>query len=100
DVDVEHVAQRLEARPWIRSARVEKRLPGTLIIGIDERRASAVLVDGASYVLIDDVGEPFKLLEPTDAVDELLRLPLITGLSQSEAAVEPGKALVGEALEV
>lgn len=100
DVDLEVMKQRLEAQPWIRKAELEKRLPATLEITVEERSAAAVLIDGASYVLLDADGEPFKTLEPTDAVDELLQLPLVTGISRAEATAQPGQTLVVEAMEV
>lgn len=100
DVDVRRAEQRLVAYPWIRRARVEKRLPQTLNIEIEERAAAALLVDGSSYVLLDADGEPFKSLEPSDEVDELLTLPLVTGISRAEAQDEHGQELVVEAMEV
>lgn len=100
DVDPERVELRLEALPWVRRAHVQKRLPRTLHIQIEERRATAVLVDDGAYTLLDVQGEPFKQLDGADPVDELLELPLITGLSRAEAEAESGQQLVLEALEV
>ncbi len=100
DVDLERIEASLEAEPWIRQVHLEKRLPGTLILRVEERSATAILVDGPAYVLLDGDGEPFKNLEPGDAVDELLELPLITGLTRAEASAEPGQTLVVEAMEV
>ncbi len=100
DVDPQRVKLQLEALPWIRSAQVEKRLPRSLTIQVEERTPSAVLVDGKVFTLLDARGEPFKRIEGGDPVDELLRLPLITGLSRAEAEAPAGQELVLEALEV
>ena len=100
DLDVHQIQERLEQQPWIRHAVVEKRLPSALHIEIEERSATAILIDGASYVIVDGDGEPFKTLEPQDQVDELLALPLITGLTAAEARGEHGGQLLIEAMEV
>ncbi len=100
DVDPEIVQKRLESQPWIRRVRVERRLPDTLEIAVEERVASAILVDGSSYVLLDSSGEAFKTLEPGDPVDRLLELPLVTGLSRPETQSGAGQQLVVDALEV
>lgn len=100
DVEPERIELRLESQPWIRRASVHKRLPRTLEIEIEERVAAAVLVDGDAYTLLDDRGEPFKQIEDGDRVDDLLMLPLITGLSRVEAEAGSGQTLVLEALEV
>lgn len=100
DLDPDAIRQRLESQPWIRRVRVERRLPDTLEINVEERVATAVLVDGASYVLLDSSGEPFKTLEPGDPVDRLLKLPLVTGLSRAETESESGQQFVIDALEV
>lgn len=100
DIEPKRVELQLETMPWIRDARVTKRLPRTLEIEIDERVAAAVLVDGGTYTLIDDRGEPFKQIDDADRVDDLLELPLISGLSRSEAKAGNGQELVLEALDV
>ncbi len=49
------VARRLEADPWVLEARVSRRLPSTVSIAIEERRAVAVLMPSNELVAQDGV---------------------------------------------
>lgn len=100
DVDPDVVRQRLQAEPWIRNVTVEKRLPRTLEIRVEERIATAVLVDGDSYTLLDAFAEPFKQMDGADPVDDLLELPLITGMTRAQAATPDGQKLIVEAVDL
>ena len=70
----EDVEQRLRSHPWIRHASVERRLPGTFTIHIEERTAVALLDIEGLYLVSDD-GSVFKAFTATDPTD----LPVITG---------------------
>lgn len=100
DLDPDAVQRTLQAEPWIRNVRVEKRLPRTLEITVEERAATAMLIDDNSYTLLDVFGEPFKQLDGDDAVDELLELPMLTGLTRAQAETPSGQQLIVEALNV
>jgi cell division protein FtsQ len=73
--DLEAMADRLEAHPWIAWAEVERQLPGRLIIRIGEEEAAAYLVMGKLY-LVNPQGEVFAQADPAEDRD----LPLITGI--------------------
>ena len=68
-------ARILAADPWIADATLARRLPSTIGIQVTERRAAALVALGDTYLATPE-GEPFKKLEPDDALD----LPLVTGI--------------------
>lgn len=55
-LDPQEARQRLEALGWVKSARVERRLPNTLVIRLEERQALAIWQRGGSFDLIDAEG--------------------------------------------
>ena len=80
-LDLDAARTRLLADPWIADAMLSRRLPGTVIVQVVERRAAAVVAMGDTFLTTSD-GEPFKKLEPDDPVD----LPLVTGLAAESIA--------------
>ncbi len=76
-IDLARAARALQAQPWVASARLERRLPGTVQVTVSEHRPAALVRFGALYVL-DEQGRIFKRVEPEDALD----LPIIAGLSR------------------
>ena len=67
----------LSEHPWVASAQVDVRLPGTVSIQITERQPAAVVSLGSLYV-VDGSGEPFVRALPGDVES----LPLITGIDR------------------
>ncbi|MGH2706585.1 MAG: cell division protein FtsQ/DivIB [Actinomycetota bacterium] len=55
-IPTERVAARLEALPWVATARVERIVPSRVRITISERRPAAVVVTGAGPYLVDERG--------------------------------------------
>lgn len=98
--DLPRAARALESQPWIAAVRIERRLPRTLLVTVEEHRPAALVQAGPLYVL-DDEGRLFKRAAPEDGLD----LPVITGFSrdawQQRAApatggawrAEPGRSL-------
>lgn len=78
-IDLGQIAARLRRHPWIRAASVYRRLPGQLIVEIDERTPRAILVAGKLYY-VDEQAEFFTRLLPGDSVD----FPLFTGVKAEE----------------
>lgn len=74
-VDLEAVRARLIENPWIKDARVSRRLPNTLMIHIVEREPAAVWQSHGQLMLIDASGE---LLEPVSP-EAMPDLPLLIG---------------------
>ncbi len=86
--DVDTMAARLRANPWIRSARVERELPDTLIIDVVEHVPAAYLAAGDLW-LVDTLGQPF-LIAPATLQE---RLPMLTVDAALMPRSEDGSAL-------
>ncbi len=81
DVEEERVAELVEDHPWVKSAAVRTKLPGTLIIEVSEYEPVALVIDKGSYMLLDEQGAPFKTLSPEEMSDAIFdELPLISGV--------------------
>jgi cell division protein FtsQ len=80
-IDTEPVAARIATHPWVKSVRVHRQLPSTLIIDITERRASAAVTLGNLY-LVDETGHPFKKA----TMEEADGLPVLTGIDRNQYA--------------
>ena len=73
---------RLEASAWIASAHVERRLPGTIIVRIEERRAFAVWQRDGRFSIIDREGRVMQ----SDHLGAFGPLPLVVGAGANEQA--------------
>ncbi len=74
-VDLQETRNRLRQLGWIGDARVSRRLPDTLVIEIDERRAVAIWQHQRRLALIDQAG---TVIAPVDLA-AMPDLPLIIG---------------------
>jgi cell division septal protein FtsQ len=94
-IDTEPMAARVASHPWVKSARVRRQLPSTLIIDLTERRAAATAVMGGLY-LVDETGHAFKKA----TMEEADGLPVLTGIDRSWYAEkkEASEAALREAL--
>jgi cell division protein FtsQ len=72
--DLDLARSKLLADPWIADAVLTRRLPGTVLVRVTERKAAALVAVGEVFVVSAD-GQPFKRFEPGDPTD----LPLVTG---------------------
>jgi cell division protein FtsQ len=73
-IDVAKARTKVEALPWVKSAKIERRLPGTIHIALEERVPYALWQRGERYTLVDHTGH---LL--VDVPESDIRLPLIVG---------------------
>ena len=55
--DIEAARQRVEQLPWIRSARVERMLPDTILMNVEERQPLVLWQHQGQFALIDHEGE-------------------------------------------
>jgi cell division protein FtsQ len=96
-LDLDAARASIVADPWIADAALARRLPGTIIIQVRERRAAALVALGDTLLATAD-GEPFKKLEPGDPVD----LPLVTGLTPEGVADdrEQARRLIQRAIDL
>ncbi|MCW5771263.1 MAG: FtsQ-type POTRA domain-containing protein [Rhodospirillaceae bacterium] len=67
------IKRRLEALPWIRSAVVERRFPGTILVKLIERTPIARFQDGKRMVLVDEAGDLIQIT-PQKEHDNLIVL--------------------------
>ncbi|HEV8679425.1 MAG TPA: cell division protein FtsQ/DivIB [Stellaceae bacterium] len=72
----------LERLPWVRSAVIERRLPGTLSVRLVERRPLAVWQHGGKQELIDREGEVIAVSD----LSRFARLPTVVGDDASRHA--------------
>ncbi len=81
EVPPEDAQARLERHPWIASAHVSRRLPGTYSITVRTRRPVALLALEALYLVGED-GTLFKQV----ALDDPADLPVVTGVDRARFA--------------
>jgi cell division protein FtsQ len=67
--------QRVEALAWVQRATVERRLPDTVVLRLEERRPMAIWQLGGALHVIDETGETILGAEPRDFAD----LTLVVG---------------------
>ena len=79
---VEMARQRLETLSWVEHATVERRLPGTVVLFLQERRPFAVWQNQSKFVLIDRTGQ----IVANQNVAEFHQLPLVVGPGAPAAA--------------
>lgn len=82
--DLEAAKRRIEALPWIRSAAVERMLPDTVLLRLDERRPLALWQNRGRFALIDRDGE--VILE--DGLEPFADLLLVVGEDAPAHAAE------------
>lgn len=81
-VDPKRAAARLAALPWVRSAVVERRLPGTILVRLVERRPLALWQHDNRLELIDRHGAVI----PVGDLGRFARLPLVVGADAASHA--------------
>jgi cell division protein FtsQ len=101
-LDTGAVARRVEALPWVRTARVERRWPGTIRIAITERTPAAILpVDDTHTALVDATGRVLSVVDRTDTGTPLPPgLPTLAGVHGEPAAGDTLTAPARDALAV
>jgi cell division protein FtsQ len=79
-----HAKQQLESLPWVRTAVIERRLPGTLYVRLVERKPLALWQHGGKIALIDRVGAVI----PVARLDRFAKLPMVVGEGAASHAAE------------
>lgn len=72
---LEETRTRIESIPWVEHATIERRLPGTLVVSLQERRPFAVWQNQGKFVLVDRTGQ----VVTNQDVAQFPHLPLIVG---------------------
>ncbi|WP_369407911.1 cell division protein FtsQ/DivIB [Roseomonas rosulenta] len=81
DFSPEAARTRLETIAWVQTAHVERRLPGTILVRIEERRPFAIWQNNARFVIIDRDGR----VVAADGLDQFGPLPLLVGAGADSA---------------
>jgi cell division protein FtsQ len=81
---LEETKARIETIPWVEHATVERRLPGTVVVSLQERRPFAVWQNQGKYVLVDRTGQ----VVTNQDVAQFPHLPLIVGLGAPGSAAD------------
>lgn len=81
---------RLESIKWVEHATVERRLPGTILVRLTERRPFAVWQIDGKFMLVDRDG---KVVADSDVATFAGQLPLVVGAGAPAAAAELMEAL-------
>jgi cell division protein FtsQ len=74
---------RIETINWVQSATVERRLPGTIVVQLQERRPFAVWQLQGRFVLIDRTGDT---VTDSDVASFATQVPLVVGPGAPKAA--------------
>jgi cell division protein FtsQ len=78
-VNPAHAKEQLEALPWVRSAAIERRLPGTIFVRLVERKPLAVWQHDMKQELIDRDGTVI----PVSDLSRFANLPTVVGGDQA-----------------
>jgi len=79
---VEMARQRIETLSWVQHATVERRMPTTVVVYLQERRPFAIWQNRGRFVLIDRTGQ----VVTNENLEEFQQLPLVVGLGAPAAA--------------
>ena len=81
---LEETRARIETIPWVEHATVERRLPGTVVVNLQERRPFAIWQNQGKFVLVDRAGQ----VVANQDVAQFRHLPLIVGQGAPGAAAD------------
>ena len=87
---------RIETLSWVQSATVERRLPGTIVVSLVERRPFAVWQNNGKFVLIDRAGQVVAEQDPAKDAEAFRVLPLFVGAGSPAHAAELLDLLAGQ----
>lgn len=79
---VEQAARRIERLSWVDHATVERRLPGTIVVQLQERRPFAIWQNQGKFVLIDRAGQ----VVANENVSDFRQFPLLVGPGAPDGA--------------
>ena len=79
---LEQARQRVESLSWVEHATIERRLPGTVVVYLQERRPFAIWQNQGKFVLIDRAGQ----IVANQDVASFRQLPLVVGIGAPSAA--------------
>jgi cell division protein FtsQ len=81
-LDLAEVERSLANEPWIANVRVQRKLPGSVIVAVTEHDPLALVSLQSELFLVSRAGRVFKQADPNDPLD----LPVITGIDVRDVA--------------
>jgi cell division protein FtsQ len=84
DVDLPALRRRIETVGWVKTAKVVRLLPDTVVISVDQRRPVAVWQHNGHARVIDESGHPIAEADPMRYAD----LPLVVGEGANDSAAD------------
>jgi cell division protein FtsQ len=81
-LDLAGAETKLLRDPWVKKAKITRRLPRVLRVELEEYQVAALASIGPGLFLVTKDGEPFKALADGDPFD----LPVVTGISSENLA--------------
>ena len=81
---LEQARARIETLSWVEHATVERRLPGTVVVFLQERAPFAIWQNQGKFVLVDRAGQ----IVANQDISQFHKLPLIVGTGAPAAAAE------------
>lgn len=87
------IVKHLKEDPYIESAQISRKLPGTVTIDVKERNRDFCLQFLNGYAYINNQGYILEIVEETSGI------PVIQGTETPEENIEPGKRLINSDLK-
>ncbi|MCP4393724.1 MAG: FtsQ-type POTRA domain-containing protein [Alphaproteobacteria bacterium] len=79
-IDIETAKSKVELLPWVKSAHIERRLPGTIFVSVTEYNPVAIWQNNGAFALVDEEG---KLIYGA-SVEGYESLPILVGQGAPE----------------
>ena len=97
-LDTEEARAKIETDPWISSAVVTRKLPGSIMISVEEHEARALVALDGQLFLASSSGVVFKQVGDNDPMD----LPVVTGIAAKDIATdrEGAQKRIGSAIDL
>ena len=93
-LNLNELRRKMEGHPWIKSARLERRFPDTLVVEVERETPRAIVLTDKVYYM-NPWGELFIEVRDSDKKD----LPVITGVSGEETAAKVQLARVAKIMK-
>ena len=82
-LNLNKLKRRMDEHPWVRSVKLERRFPHTLIVEAEKQVPAALALTDRFYY-VNQRGEIFKMVSESDDKD----FPIITGLSKNKSRAQ------------
>lgn len=94
-INQQELSRWLQIDPLIGGVTVSRKLPGTLVINVEERKSVAIIATGQAFVWLDQQGNVISRMVKMGDFDA----PLLTGLSDFDYSVMPGTVIKNDSVD-